>query len=274
MAKVLNSISLDSPASPVTASVDDTFAFEGTPSFSGGGGVQRYDWKWEVDDGGGYVTIASSGTGLITSDTNPVVNSNSQSQNSITVSCEQAGSYTIRMAGAPTSGGAYTVLSATQTVSVEEQAGTDELTATSIAAGTPTLNSPALGQAHVLTATGLETGAVTVGSPAVGQTHVLSGTSLSAGGPTLDEPALGGAPVVLTPIPLYTGPPALVSPGFGQVHVLAASAVVVGNPSMGSPGLNRAQKTQKRAVRSPLSKRRKYTLLTKEEYEKGLEDVA
>ena len=150
MAKVLNSISLDAPTSPVTANANDTFAFTGTPSFTGTGGVQRYDFKWEVDDGGGYVTIAASGTGLITSGTNPVINTNSQAAQSITVTCDQAGSYTIRMAGAPTSGGSYTVLSSTQTVTVSAGAitGTGVLAAAvstisgsgaSLSAGTGTL---------------------------------------------------------------------------------------------------------------------------------------
>jgi hypothetical protein len=122
MAKVLNSISRDAPAAPVSAAVNDTFAFSGTPGFTGTGGVQRYDFKWEVDSGGGYVTIGASGTGLITAGTNPVVNTNSQAQQSITVTCDQAGSYTIRMVGAPTSGGSYTVLSSTQTVEVSAPA--------------------------------------------------------------------------------------------------------------------------------------------------------
>jgi hypothetical protein len=122
MAKVLSSISFDAPASPVEANVDDTFAFSGTPGFTGTGGVQRYDYKWEVDDGGGYVTIGASGTGLITADTNPVINSNGTAQKSITVSCESAGTYTIRMVGAPTSGGSYTVASSTESVTVSEPA--------------------------------------------------------------------------------------------------------------------------------------------------------
>jgi hypothetical protein len=120
MAKVLTSISFDAPAAPVTADVSDTFAFTGTPGFTGTGGVQRYDFKWEVDDGGGFVTIAATGTGLITAGTNPVINTNSSTANSITVTCDQVGSYTIRMAGAPTSGGSYTVLSATETVTVSD----------------------------------------------------------------------------------------------------------------------------------------------------------
>jgi hypothetical protein len=121
MAKVLSSISLDSPASPVTDDTGATFAFAGTPSLAGGGGVQRYDFKWEVDSGGGYVTIGAA-TGLTTADTNPLVNTNSQTQNSITVTCTDVGSYTIRIVGAPTSGGSYTVVSSTQTVEVQAAA--------------------------------------------------------------------------------------------------------------------------------------------------------
>jgi len=131
MAKVLSAISLDAPSSPVSANVNDTFEFTGTPSFGGGGGVQRYDFKWEVDSGGGFVTIGT-GTGLDTSGTNPLVNTNSQTANSITVDCSEAGSYTVRIVGAPTSGGSYTVVSATQTVEVssgpEEHFGTLSVT--------------------------------------------------------------------------------------------------------------------------------------------------
>lgn len=118
MPKVLNGITVDSPTGPLSLNTSDTFSFAGTPSFSGSGGVQRYDWKWEVDSGGGYVTIASSGTGLITADTNPLINSNSQTSNSITVTCDAVGTYTIRMVGAPTTGGSYTVISATESVTV------------------------------------------------------------------------------------------------------------------------------------------------------------
>ena len=118
MAKVLTDITVDNPTGAISVAPSDTFAFTGTPVLTGGGGVQRYDFKWEVDSGGGYVTIASSGTGLTTADTNPVINTNSQSANSITVTCTDAGTYTIRMVGAPTSGGSYTVISATRSVTV------------------------------------------------------------------------------------------------------------------------------------------------------------
>jgi len=164
VAKVLNSISLDAPAAPVTADVNDTFDFTGTPGFAGGGGVQRYDWKWEVDDGGGFVTIGASGTGLITADTNPLVNSNSQTANSITVTCDQAGSYTIRMAGAPTTGGSYTVFSATQTVEVSEPEGTTfQQAIAATAVGTATV-SPLSTYLRTLAATAVGSAALTSAS--------------------------------------------------------------------------------------------------------------
>jgi hypothetical protein len=122
VARVLNSIALTAPAAPVDATVNDQFTFTGTPGFTGSGGVQRYDMKWEVDAGAGFVTIAASGTGLTTASTNPLVNSNSATANSITVDCTDAGSYTIRISGAPTSGGSYTVVSSTQTVEVSAAA--------------------------------------------------------------------------------------------------------------------------------------------------------
>ena len=119
MAKVLSSITLSAPAAPITPAILDTFTFTGTPGFTGTGGVQRYDQIWQVNkNGAGYVTIAASATGLITASTNPLVNTNSQTANSITVEVESSGSYVIRMQGAPTSGGSYTITSGTQTVTV------------------------------------------------------------------------------------------------------------------------------------------------------------
>jgi hypothetical protein len=118
MAKVLSAITVNAPTGPITPAVNDAFAFTGTPTLTGSGGTQRYDQRWEVDAGSGFVPIAASGTGLITAGTNPLVNTNSTGANSITVTVEAPGSYTIRMVGAPTSGGAYTVTSATRTVTV------------------------------------------------------------------------------------------------------------------------------------------------------------
>jgi hypothetical protein len=121
MPKVLSSIAVNAPAGAVNAATNDTFSFAGTPSFSGSGGTQRYDLKFEVNNGGGYVTIGA-GTELTTAGTNPVVNSASTAQSAITVTCSQAGSYTIRISGAPTTGGSYTVLSATRAITVSAAA--------------------------------------------------------------------------------------------------------------------------------------------------------
>jgi len=115
MTKVLSSISLDSPTSPVSASTGNTFTFSGTPTSTGTGGAQAYDLVFQVDPGTGYVTIAASGTVLTTASTNPITATKATTQQSATISCDVAGSYTIRIAGAPTSGGSLTVFSATQT---------------------------------------------------------------------------------------------------------------------------------------------------------------
>lgn len=117
MAKTLSSISRDSPGAALAAAPGDTFAFAGTPGFSGTSAVTRYDFKWEVNPGSGYVTIGAA-TALTTAATNPVTNTNQTAQFSATITCVKLGVYTIRMAGAPASGGSYTVTSATATITV------------------------------------------------------------------------------------------------------------------------------------------------------------
>lgn len=232
MAKTLNGISRDSPAAPVEASVDDTFAFAGTPSFSGTGGVNRYDFKWEVDAGAGYVTIGASGTGLITAGTNPVTNSNAQTQQSLTVTCAAAGSYTIRMAGAPATGGNYTVFSATQTVEVTAAAGTDNLLANDVASAS-SVTSPAVGQVHALNASDV-TSASSVSAPALGQVHALTANDVSSAS-SVTTPTIALVTPLLAEDVLSAS--SVGTPALGQVHALLAadliSAPVVGNPSIG-----------------------------------------
>lgn len=116
MAKTLTAVTLSAPAAPVNASVGNTFTFTATPTLAGTGGVNRYDLKFEVNGGAGYATIAA--TGLTTANTNPATNLNANGATSITVTCATAGNYTIRISGAPTTGGAYTLTSGTQTVAV------------------------------------------------------------------------------------------------------------------------------------------------------------
>jgi hypothetical protein len=237
VAKVLVSITLNAPSSSVTASVNDTFAFTGTPTVSGGGGTQRYDFKWEVNDGGGYVTIASSGTGLTTSGTNPIINTNSTAAQSITVTCAEAGSYTIRMAGAPTSGGSYTVFSTTQTVEVSAQAitGTGALSAqSSTASGAGTSLSTGSG---ALAAQGSSVnGAGTSASTGTGA--LASPASAVSGEGTVEEAdtsitgtgALSGASATLA------GEGISLSTGTGAVSAAAASISGSGRVSTGGTG--------------------------------------
>jgi hypothetical protein len=236
MARVLNSITLSAPAAPVEASVDDSFTFTGTPGFTGSGGVQRYDMKWEVDSGGGFVTIASTGTGLTTADDNPLVNSNSATANSITVDCAEAGSYTIRVVGAPVSGGSYTVVSSTQTVEVAAAAGTDALLADDLASGAPVLASVAFGQTHILSADDIASGSPTLTSAALAQTHILSADDLATAAPTLSTPAIGepGGAHDLTANDLAAGTPTLTSATFAQTHILLANDLATDAPELES----------------------------------------
>lgn len=238
MPRVLNSITLGAPASPVTAAVNDTFSFSGTPGFSGSGGVNRYDWKWEVDDGGGYVPIGASGTGLITAGTNPLVNSNSTSANAITVSCDEAGAYTIRMSGAPATGGSYTVFSATQTITVN--AAPHDLLAADVASSS-SVTSPSIGQAHALNAGDVQS-ASAVGSPALGQIHALLAADVasesSVSVPALAEQAADTVDDLLGDD--VSSASSVTSPSLGQIHALSANDVAsvssVTSPTLAEAG--------------------------------------
>lgn len=89
----------------------------------------------------------------------------------------------------------------------------DNLTATGVDTGTPSVGSPTIGQVHVLTATGVATGTPSVGSPSLGQAHNLTATGVATGSPSVGSPAVG------------------------QVHVLTATGIATGTPSVGSPAL-------------------------------------
>lgn len=92
-------------------------------------------------------------------------------------------------------------------------AGTDALTANSIASGTPSVGTPTLGQVHTLTATSVSSGTPSVGSPAIGQVHALAAGDVSAGTPSVGAPELieeGG----VTPAPPGPGPYLLQETGF------------------------------------------------------------
>jgi hypothetical protein len=173
--------------------------------------------KWEVDAGAGFVTIASSGTGLTTADTNPLVNSNSASANSITVDCAEAGSYTIRVSGAPTSGGSYTVVSSTQTVEVSAS----EPVTTPQAIAATAIGTPAL--ARVVTYS-RSIAATAVASPTLASANVF-GKALAAtsvGTANISTALLTSVSVAATAVGTATVSAAIT---FGQT--MAATAIGV-----------------------------------------------
>lgn len=179
MTKVLSSISRDSPAATLSANTGDTFAFTGTPTLTGSGGAQRYDFRWMVNPGSGYVPIDGT-TGLSTADTNPLVNTNSQTANSITVTCSTAGSYTIRMEGAPTSGGSYTVLSPTASITVTSAAVTHATTVALAGPGSTVSGSAVHNVPHGTTGALTGQGSTVAGSAALTRSHATSGTLAGA----------------------------------------------------------------------------------------------
>jgi hypothetical protein len=153
--------------------------------------------------------------------------------------------------------------------------GTDELTATGLATGTPALSAPTLGQAHALSATGWATGALALGTPAIGQAHMLAAVGPATGAPLLGVPAVGqahalsvaglsaGAPVLgppllttegtnaLTAAGLTAGVPALGLATIGQVHALVPATLAAGYPALGAPALTAVVALEGSSVISP-----------------------
>ena len=112
----------------------------------------------------------------------------------------------------------------------------DALTADDLSSGTPTLDTPTLGQEHSLTASDLSTGSPTLDTPALTQVHTLAASDLATGTPILGTPTLGVSHV-LTANNLTSGTPELDSPALGQVHVLTATDLATTVPLLDSPTL-------------------------------------
>jgi hypothetical protein len=91
----------------------------------------------------------------------------------------------------------------------------DALLAQSIAAGTPTVGAPAIGQEHELVAPAIAAGTPTVGAPQLGQEHQLVAAGIAAGVPSV------GAPKV----------------GFGEPDALRALGIAAAIPTVGAPAL-------------------------------------
>ena len=73
------------------------------------------------------------------------------------------------------------------------EAGAHALTASSVAAGTPAVGAPTIGQTHALTAASVAAGAPTVGAASLGQIHGLAAASVAAGAPFVGTPTVAEA---------------------------------------------------------------------------------
>jgi hypothetical protein len=124
MARTLNSITIVTPSSDPNISEGGNFTFEVSLGYSGGGGWNTYDIKFEYDDSGvgsnwqtiTAVTDLSIDTGTYT---NPLLNQSDGANVIMVIDGDTIGSYDIRAVGDPSAGNdSYTVISSTQAVTV------------------------------------------------------------------------------------------------------------------------------------------------------------
>ena len=116
MAKNLSTLTITSPADPLNTDSPNSFTFEVTPGFSGGGIIVAYDLDFQWDQGtASWQTIPATGS-LETADTNPISSTSSDVATSITVDTTAAGSFDIRVVNV-----SRTITSGTQTVNVSGQ---------------------------------------------------------------------------------------------------------------------------------------------------------
>lgn len=113
----------------------------------------------------------------------------------------------------------------------------NDLTASGITTGAPTLGAVTIAQIHALSASGFATGAAALDTPAVGQTHVLSAAGVTTGMPALDAPAVAQAHA-LAAAGITAGTPTLDAPTIAQVHVLTAAAITTGAATLGTPSMS------------------------------------
>lgn len=121
-----------------------------------------------------------------------------------------------------------------QTFTLNPSSGTDNLTATGIATGSPSLGTPVIGQTHTLTATGLTTGQPSLASSTLGQTHVLTATGVTTGAPTVGTPVLTESHA-LSATGITTGSPVLDASTIGQTHILSGTGIATTAPAVGTP---------------------------------------
>jgi len=115
----------------------------------------------------------------------------------------------------------------------ESGPGTDNLTATGIETGAPTVGAPAITQAHSLEAVGLNV--LGIFDTGIFDTGIFDHRFPAA--PTVGTPALT-QPDNLTATGISTGAPTVGTPAITQAHALAADGIETGPPTVGTPALD------------------------------------
>jgi hypothetical protein len=118
----------------------------------------------------------------------------------------------------------------------------EDLTATGIATGAPSVGTPVITQVHAITATGIATGAPTVGTPLLEENSLsddLTANGIATGAPTVGTPALTQVHTI-TATGVVTGAPTVGSPALTQEHDLTATGIAAGAPTVGSPAITQA----------------------------------
>lgn len=120
-------------------------------------------------------------------------------------------------------------------VSEGASSGANNLSATGITTGEPTLGTPVIGQIQSLAPDAITTGQPTLGLPAIGQIHFVVASELAAGQPSIGSPVLDGTPgaVDLLGVGTTTGAPTLGNSAIGQTHALSAVGITTGAPVVG-----------------------------------------
>ena len=97
MARNLFTLTISDPTSDPNIDEGNSFTFEVTPGFAGGGGVTAYDLNFEWDQGTAtWIDLTPTGN-LSTDNTNPIATTTADTPTSITVDADGAGSFEIRV---------------------------------------------------------------------------------------------------------------------------------------------------------------------------------
>jgi hypothetical protein len=117
--------------------------------------------------------------------------------------------------------------------------GNDALTSTNTTAGSPSVGSSTISQAHAITASGTTAQAPTAGTSALSQNHVLTASGTTAQAPTVGTPTVSESSE-LSADDTTAGSPSVGSSAITQAHGLTASGVTAQAPVIDSSTITQA----------------------------------